>query len=364
MENSVVSTNTSKRIPAIDYLKAISIIFIVFSHINNYNAAFKLWTISFSPIVFFFSRGMVFRQKISSFSDWKKFILDRIVSILAPYFVWALIYSKLELGNILKIAYGSHEALSLSGSLTSLWFLPCMFMADIIFEVILCLSEKIKSRRGSIIFIALMSLILAVVCMFIPHFQKGLPFGADVALQAAVWVGLGYITMQIFREKITSENGGKSNMILLFLAAAAGLGLSLTAYLNTDMSGGYVMVAEARYGVYPIYLVSTAGGVLFLTSLSFILARIKNRYFVKFMQTTGMNTMIIFAVHKFVIFTVQDMLEKIPVSVPDVPALIIVFICAMAVSLVAAPIINIYIPFLAGRMKYKGIWREKTNGKN
>lgn len=364
MENSIVNTSVPKRILAIDYLKAISIIFIVFSHINRYNEAFKLWTISFSPIVFFFSRGMVFRQKIFVFSDWKKFILDRIVSIIAPYFVWAMIYSKLEFENILKIAYGSHESLSSSGSLTSLWFLPCMFTADIIFEIIICLSEKIKNKHGSIIFIAVISLMLAVACMFIPHFQKGLPFGFDVAVQATVWVGLGYITMQIFNKKITSESTGKNSIILLSLACVAGLGLSLTAYLNTAMPGGYVMVAKARYGVYPIYLASTSGGVVFLTALSFILAKIKNKYFIRFMKMTGVNTMIIFAVHKFVIFTMQDIIDKINISIPDFVALIIIFICAMTVSLVLAPMINIYIPFLAGRMKYNGIWREKTNGKN
>lgn len=360
MKENTFNENSSTRILAIDYIKAISIIFIVFSHINGYNESFKLWSICFSPIVFFFSRGMVFKQKITRFSDWKKFLLDRIVSIMAPYFIWALIYAKLEFMNIFKIAYSSHESLSLAGSLTSLWFLPCMFVGDIIFEAVLCISEKTGDRNKGIIFISAMSIIMAAACIFIPHPGNGWPFGADVAVQAAAWIGAGHVTMHLLRGRIFSDSKKKINIIIMIIIAALGLALSFIAYKNTDMPGGYVMVAEARYGNYPIYLLSAIGGTVFIVSLSFILARIKNKIFVKILQMIGTNSMIIFAIHKFVIFTMQDKLSNI--SLPDTAALLIIFIAAMAVSLIVMPVINIYLPLLAGKMKYKGLWRENKNG--
>lgn len=352
MKENNVANNTPKRILAIDYLKALSIIFIILSHINNYNESFKLWSISFAPIVFFFSRGMVFKQKISRFSDWKNFILDRFFSILVPYFIWALIYAKLELSNVMKIAYCSHESLSLSGSLTSLWFLPCMFMGDMIFEIVFCFSEKAGSRNKGLVLISVTSLILLTSCMIIPHPSKGWPFEIDVAVQAAAWNGFGYIAMYFLKDKICSESSPKNNVLILTAIAVAGLGLSLTAYMNTEMAGGYVMVAEARYGFYPVYLLTAFGGTAFLTAMSFILAKIRISFFVKLMQMIGMNTMIIFAVHKFVIFTLQNMMKDM--AIPSLAAIIIVLISVLTVSLIISPVINTYLPLLAGKMKYIG----------
>lgn len=356
--NEIQSANKKKdRILAIDYLKAISIIFVVFSHINNYNSSAKIWTVCFAANAFFFSHGMVFRQKISKRSDWKDFILNRLISIMAPYLIWAMIYASFDIKNVLKIAYSSHESLSLAGSLTSLWFLPCLFAADIIFELILCIADKFSSKKGkSVLIIAAMILIMAV-CAFIPHPAKGWPFEADVALQAAVWIGAGYLTMAVLKNKIASDNGKKTNIFILLLIAAAGFALSLTAFINTSMPGGYVMVAEARYGNYLLYIASAAGGTVFSVALSFILARIKNTIFIKTFQLIGQNTMIIFAIHKFVVFTLQDVMSGI--SIPDAAAAAVILVSAIVISLVFAPLINTYMPLLAGKMKYKRIFGEK-----
>ena len=82
--NEIQSANQNSRILAIDYLKAISIILVVFSHINQYNGSAKIWSVCFAVNVFFFSHGVVFRQKIKKLSDWKDFILNRLIAIRAP----------------------------------------------------------------------------------------------------------------------------------------------------------------------------------------------------------------------------------------------------------------------------------------
>mgnify|MGYP001772519723 FL=1 len=117
------------------------------------------------------------------------------------------------------------------------------------------------------------------------------------------------------------------------------------------------MVAEARYGNYLLYMASAAGGTVFAVALSFILARIKNKLFMRTFQLIGQNTMVIFAVHKFVIFTLQDVMRSI--AIPNGAAAAIILVSAIAVSLILAPIINTYMPLLAGKMKYKRIFGEK-----
>lgn len=345
------------RILAIDYMKALAILFVAFSHINQYNGTAKLWTISFAANVFFFSHGLVLRKKVSRLPDWKDFILNRVVSILAPYGVWAAIYASLTAKNLLKICYGSHEALSLAGSLTSLWFLPCLFAADLLFELILVAADRIKSVPGQTIFTAAAVGILLAVCPFLPHIQNGWPFGADVAVQATAWIGLGYLTKQLLGSRIKPDAGKQANPFLLVLAAAAGLALSMTTFWNTSMPGGYVMVAEARYGNYLLYIASAVGGTIFSFALSFLLARIRNRFFVRSLQFIGQNTMTIFAVHKFVIHTMQNALQGI--SIPSAAGAAIILVAAIGVSLCAAPFIDTYLPLLAGKMKYKKVFGEK-----
>lgn len=355
--NEIQSANQNSRILAIDYLKAISIILVVFSHINQYNGSAKIWSACFAVNVFFFSHGVVFRQKIKKLSDWKDFILNRLIAIMAPYLIWAMIYSPFTIKNVLKIAYGSHESLSLAGSLTSLWFLPCLFAGDMLFELILCAADKIPGKKGRFAFILAAVLLMLGACVLIPHPQNGWPFEADVAIQAAAWIGAGYLTMYLLKNRIASDTGKKTNLFLLILLAAAGLACSLTAFCNTGMPGGYVMVADARYGNYLLYMASAAGGTVFAVALSFILARIKNKLFMRTFQLIGQNTMVIFAVHKFVIFTLQDVMRSI--AIPNGAAAAIILVSAIAVSLILAPIINTYMPLLAGKMKYKRIFGEK-----
>lgn len=344
------------RILAIDFLKALAIILVVFSHINAYNGSAKIWTICFAPNVFFFSHGVVCRSKIHKLSDWKDFILNRIVSILTPYLIWGMIYSPLTAKNIVKLCYGSHESLSLADSLTSLWFLPCLFAGDLLFALILWAVEQIKSPKGRLIFLTAVVAGILAVCPFLPHFAKGWPFGADVALQAVAWIGLGYLTMYLLKDRINPGTGKQTHPLVLVLIAAAGLALSLTAFCNTSMPGGYVMMAEARYGNYLLYLASAAGGTAFVFALSFLLARIRNRFFVRSFQLIGQSTMVIFAVHKFVIKTLQNVLTGI--AIPHAAAAAVILITSIGISLCVMPFINTYLPLLAGKMKYKKVFGE------
>ena len=55
--------------------------------------------------------------------------------LMLPYMLWAMLYAKLPFPNMLKILYGSSASIESSGSLSSLWFLPVMFMALLYFYV-------------------------------------------------------------------------------------------------------------------------------------------------------------------------------------------------------------------------------------
>jgi len=55
------------RILAIDFLKALAIILVVFSHINAYNGSAKIWAICFPQMSFSFPMGWCAGQRFTNF---------------------------------------------------------------------------------------------------------------------------------------------------------------------------------------------------------------------------------------------------------------------------------------------------------
>lgn len=109
----------------VDYIKAIGMILVILGHINFANDSIKAWIYAFHMPLFFFSTGLVTKPKRL---DWK-FILKKFCGLMIPYFLWGLIYSELSFGNLARLFYGSYYTISEAGSLSSLWFLPTMFIA-------------------------------------------------------------------------------------------------------------------------------------------------------------------------------------------------------------------------------------------
>lgn len=112
---------------------------------------------------------------------------------MVPYFIWALIYVKISHVNILKIIYGSYATISETGTLTSLWFLPYMFVASIFFKIIIDNLEKFNIRR---IYLLLISCLLSVLLLILTTKIKidlGYPWCIDISICATLFMIFGYI---------------------------------------------------------------------------------------------------------------------------------------------------------------------------
>ena len=335
-----------ERIAFIDYIKAFAIILVVLSHINAYNENLKIWTMSFTIPLFFIAHGMVYKWRVKKLSQFGEFLNKKFVAFLIPYAVWAFIYAGYSPENVVKIAYGSHESLSLAGSLTSLWFLPCIFTVDVIFEIILFISAKLKNQN---IFILIFTILALAITAFIPHLSKGWPFELDVAVQCFAFTSIGYLVFP--KIKSIREKAEKDKFVLLILGMVAVISAALTslAYKNVSMPGGYVMSAEARYGFYPIYLIcAVAGSVLFIC-ICLLLEKVKIKSFQKLMAFIGQNTMMIFILQKPFIHLMQPLCKHINLN--GIIALILILAVTIALCLIASVFVNAYIPVLSGRGK-------------
>lgn len=78
--------------------------------------------------LFFFLAGMSIRIKpLTSLKEWKNFIRKNIFALVVPYLIWGLIYAPFSFKNIPGLLYGSYIEITRIGSLTSLWYLTCLF---------------------------------------------------------------------------------------------------------------------------------------------------------------------------------------------------------------------------------------------
>ena len=85
------------RILYIDYVKAFAIILVIMGHVNFANDSVKAWIFSFIMPLFFFCTGLVLNVR-EDFSL-KEILKNKIHRLILPYFIWALLYTKLSVLN-------------------------------------------------------------------------------------------------------------------------------------------------------------------------------------------------------------------------------------------------------------------------
>ena len=127
-------TKKKARIEIIDIAKAITIFQVIVGHTTGNLEAplFRRVLYSFHMPLFFFLAGLSIKPKVlNTGKDWLSFIRKNILALVFPYFIWGLIFGNFSFENILKLFYGSWQKIAETGTLTSLWYLPCLFTARI-----------------------------------------------------------------------------------------------------------------------------------------------------------------------------------------------------------------------------------------
>ena len=116
----------SNRILFVDYFKAILMILVVAGHINFANEDIKAWIYAFHMPAFFFVSGLLLNTDFApSMTGLLRKYTDKLVF---PYFLWGLVFAQFTIQNLLRIIYGSYRTIAQAEALTSLWFLPVMFL--------------------------------------------------------------------------------------------------------------------------------------------------------------------------------------------------------------------------------------------
>lgn len=328
--------NTEQREHYVDFIKAIAIVLVILGHINSYNAPIKAWIYSFHMPVFFFATGLVLKnKKIDS-----KYLLSKVQRLIVPYFIWGLIYSGYSEKNLLKLIYGSYSTISSSGSLSSLWFLPTMFVSLILVQVLL----KISNKFVPLVVISVVSFCIGV---FLPKMTNGYPFCIDIAFIIIPFILSGYF----FNEEMHKNNSflkrKLDNTAGYCLVTGVGFVLTLLFFKNPICKESYVLLAKGNIGNPLIFFVTAFGGCLMLYGMAKILSKIK--LLNKPLSFIGSNTMTVFLVHKPIISVLTSIVQKY--GFMQEIGLFFVCVGTLFLSLVICLLINQFAPFLVGKTK-------------
>ena len=122
---------SGKRIEWVDTAKGIGIILVMFGH-NYLDWKFVFWFYAFHMALFFFLSGYTFHFS----EDFKSFVQKRVRGLLIPYVFFAVVISlytwlsAVTHNNTFSLGK-AFVAYIIQTRYTHLWFLPCLFLAEI-----------------------------------------------------------------------------------------------------------------------------------------------------------------------------------------------------------------------------------------
>lgn len=340
-----------ERLDYLDFAKCIAILLVIWGHTtaNRSTVAYKVVLYSFHMPLFFLVSGMVISRHRQTYdkAHWNSFIKKNIMTLLVPYLIWGTFYSNFNFANFAEMLYGSWEMLASAETLTSLWYLPCLFVARIMAEFVLMMSWKVKRIPRHLFGLIIAVLSFAIGYLF-PRISVGYPLCCNVAFMALGFIMLGYAIKDIVY-KLPKTHAWA------YLASTAVFGALL--YFGQKVQGDsphLMLMCGSDYGPVLYFFLCAFAGIGMVMSFSvFLTILFKDRPDTKarsFMLWVGENTIGIYFLHKpFLQQVIMPAIEGLGATLPNAWWALLGSVCSFAVSCAACYVINRYVPSLFGR---------------
>ena len=353
-----MDSQKTERLQYIDIAKAIAIFLVVLGHpraVEDYGTV-ERFLYAFHMPLFFMMSGIFLKQKNHyGIQSWKNFFKKNLLGLFVPYIMWAAIYMSFTYINVGKVLYGSWIVLRNAHSLSSLWFLPVLFMARTYQEAMMHVAWKFKWNPRKVAFVS--AFLFFVLGMILPHNNTGdgigMPWGFDIAFVASTFMIFGYLG-RTYLEKL-AERG-----ILLKLGiAAASLILLLIGIHFAHYSEAYpfMLMANAEFGSPILCLINGFTGSLMVIMIAQIINHfLKHRNWILYI---GQNTMGIYLIHKQFLQGLYNMTINVAPGTPYLVRAIVVTCIAILFSLFLLGILSKYIAEILGRPSVEKNYEEK-----
>lgn len=349
-----------KRIAYIDLMKVFAIFLVILGHSTICTGYPKQWIYSFHMPVFFALYGMTYnieRHAAKGFLT-VDFVKQRFIRLMVPAIIWAIGYSivtsfvnsSFQYSNLLRILYFSQSSLRSAGSLTSIWFIPCMFLAVLLTELTISFINKISKKTVvSNIIIFLVITVYAFITFALPHISRGYPWCTNLVPLATAMILIGYHVRQVI--DAYSDLRAKQKFIIPVVLILSFAILCLVSWYNWHfITGNNVDMASAKFGNPLLYIIGAVAGLFMMAALSKLTSTSSLHPALAFI---GANTYGIFLIHKPMIVSLGTFLAS-----KGYGNLITAFISAIIVIIISSIItyiIDKICPILIGNKKKTSI---------
>lgn len=281
----------------IDMVKGVLILFVILGHTTT-NRFFLNWISSFYMPCFFFISGWLMKKEGRA----KLFVCKKAKSVLLPYVFFALLwvlfcYVK---SFVVEGDFSVFRALlsivlpysgSTGGNVYNLWFLPCLFLAQVIVAVWVY-EKRIFKIAATVVFLAFFALGILVR----PYCS--LLYAAAIA---ALFVGIGFYIPHYVLPNIQKKAKG----MLLGAVLLGGALHGVCWLLNAVVLGHVLDFSAASFGILSIYLLGALGGSFFLVGTT---SRFKR---MRLLEYIGKNSLVYYGLHYEVLAGVGFFVSKL-----------------------------------------------------
>lgn len=342
-----------RRIETIDIAKAITIFLVILGHsTGNLDAPmFRRMLYAFHMPLFFALAGMSMTPKsLSTWKEWKSFLQKNILALVVPYLIWGLVYAPFSYQSILNLLYGSWEALNDMGTLTSLWYLSCFFIARIFVQIIITLLECCKVKNITL-WCGISAAIMFAIGVILPHPEKGYPWCFDVA-----FIGTTFILLGIALRKSFLIMAQQKTLWLVVSFVVSTILFCAGTLLRGDALELSLM-CKGEYGNLVWFVVNSITGSMIVVSLSMLISRISRESAHPFgtgaVTYIGQHTMGIYLLHKaFLQQVAMPLLLSVCSDQSMFLAMAIIGTCiTLVVSILLCMVIEKFIPQLLGQFQ-------------
>ena len=349
--------NISKtRIEELDFVKGLAIFLVIMGHAAS-NLATPMWRLviySFHMPVFFLVSGMVMSPpEVKERGSLRTFLVKNFKALLVPYIIWAAIYSWFSFKNLALMLYGTFEILTETHSLTSLWYLPVLFLGRLWAEMLFrALQPVTKYKR---VWIAVAAAVFFAVGLMLPHPHPtsgtgfiGYPLGFDLSLMAAAYILVGCLLLPVVKRL------REARLSMITLGLILSLGLLTCGILLKGDSMVLDSMAFKGHNTLPTFLLNAFSGSAAVLMLAIILYRtsvwhnpVLNKRTLLFI---GQNTIGIYLLHKnFLQEVVIGSFSSMGWTEPQALVAFVSAIITLTFAYFGVKVINRYIPQLIGR---------------
>ena len=298
--------------------------------------------------LFFFLSGYTFHFS----EDFKSFVQKRVRGLLIPYVFFAVVISlytwlsAVTHNNTFSLGK-AFVAYIIQTRYTHLWFLPCLFLAEIgtwvVYYIYIYISKQ-QSERGHGRLLWLWISIIQLALFFLYRFLIGIdaPWNADLSL-----LGMGFMSLGIWYKVEAEKNILKNGISLpgFLIICSAYFSLSSFVFVTSESVDWY----SNRFGNPILFIVVAILGVF--TTVLF-----SQRIHWRFLTYIGANSIVWYGLHRIVIDATFILYNKLHITIQrgSVLSVVLAVLSVAIATMLLIPVnilLNRFCPFLIGKKK-------------